>query len=158
MIHAIVAYDLNRCIGKGGKLPWHYKEDLDFFKKTTMGHTIVMGGETFRSLPKVLPNRKHLVLSRTLNTLRQDIQVWTSAYQLGDWIEAHVNSPVQLFLIGGEAIFQNYLHLATSVYVTEMAQVCNGDRFFPLLNKDNNWKVKKISFTRNYRRFHFTCE
>jgi dihydrofolate reductase len=67
---AIVAMSANRVIGRDGKLPWHYPEDLKFFKKTTLGHPVLMGRATFDSIlsaiGKPLPGRQNIVLSRTL--------------------------------------------------------------------------------------------
>ena len=65
MITAIVAIARNFAIGRDGKLPWHYSADLKFFKRTTSGHTVVMGFNTWKSIGKPLPNRLNIVLSRT---------------------------------------------------------------------------------------------
>ena len=65
MLSIIVAYtDKDRVIGLNGELPWKLPEDLNFFRQTTMKHTIIMGRKTFESLPKVLPGRNHIVLTR----------------------------------------------------------------------------------------------
>ena len=61
---AIAAMSLNRVIGAGNKIPWHYSEDFKWFKKMTLGGTVVMGRKTFESLGKPLPNRKNLILTR----------------------------------------------------------------------------------------------
>jgi len=63
-IVGIAAVDRNGAIGKGGKLPWHYKADLRFFREQTIGHACVMGRNTWISLLKPLPNRLNIVLSR----------------------------------------------------------------------------------------------
>jgi dihydrofolate reductase len=62
----IVAMDRKRAIGKGGTLPWHFPEDLKFFKETTSGGTVLMGRKTFDSIGKPLPKRRNLVLSRSM--------------------------------------------------------------------------------------------
>lgn len=70
MITLIVAADKNWLIGKNNRLPWVCKEDLEHFKKTTMGCPIIMGRCTFESLPKVLPGREHFVItSKPINTI-----------------------------------------------------------------------------------------
>ena len=61
---AIAAMSLNRVIGDGNKIPWHLPEDFKWFKKMTLGNTIVMGRKTFESLGRPLPNRKNLILTR----------------------------------------------------------------------------------------------
>jgi dihydrofolate reductase len=67
MINIILACDKNYAIGKDNDLIYHFKEDLTRFKELTNNQTIVMGRKTFESLPKKLPNRKHVVLSRDKN-------------------------------------------------------------------------------------------
>ena len=64
-MNAIAAMALNRVIGKGNKIPWHLPEDFKWFKKTTMGHPILMGRKTFESIGQPLPGRRNLVVSRT---------------------------------------------------------------------------------------------
>ena len=64
-MNAIAAMALNRVIGKGSKIPWHLPEDFKWFKKTTMGHPILMGRRTFESIGKPLAGRRNLVVSRT---------------------------------------------------------------------------------------------
>lgn len=61
---AIAAMSENRVIGAANKIPWHYPEDFKWFKKMTLGSTVVMGRKTFESLGKPLPNRKNLILTR----------------------------------------------------------------------------------------------
>lgn len=65
MIIGIVAISENFAIGKDGKLPWHYRADLKFFKETTTGNAVVMGANTWRSIGRPLPNRLNIVLSRS---------------------------------------------------------------------------------------------
>src|SRR5687767_3858194 len=60
----IVARAENGVIGRGGGLPWHLSDDLKRFKALTMGSAMVMGRKTFESLPKLLPGRRHIVLTR----------------------------------------------------------------------------------------------
>lgn len=71
MITFIWAEDEKHQIGLNGHLPWHLPQDMQHFKKLTKGHPIVMGRKTFDSLPKILPQRQHLVLSRNPNLARK---------------------------------------------------------------------------------------
>ena len=64
MLIAVVAMDPNRLIGRDGSLPWHLPEDLAFFKKTTLGHQVLMGRKTFESIGRPLPKRRNIVLTR----------------------------------------------------------------------------------------------
>ena len=61
---AIAAMSLNRVIGRGNQIPWHLPEDFKWFKRTTLGHAVLMGRKTFESLGKPLPGRRNLVVSR----------------------------------------------------------------------------------------------
>lgn len=63
MIEGIVAYDLNKCIGKQGGLPWHIKEDMRLFKRLTLGHIVVMGSKTANSIGRPLGGRLNVVIS-----------------------------------------------------------------------------------------------
>ena len=67
MLSIIVAIANNNIIGGDNKLLWHISEDLKRFKEITSGNTIIMGRKTFESLPGVLPNRKHIVITRDKN-------------------------------------------------------------------------------------------
>ena len=62
-IEMIAAVGKNYELGKNNELIWHFREDMQFFKKTTMGATVIMGRKTFESLPKALPNRRNIVIS-----------------------------------------------------------------------------------------------
>ena len=66
MLSIVVAISENNVIGKNNKLLWHIPEDMKRFKELTTGHTIIMGRKTFESLGKVLPDRRHIILTRDL--------------------------------------------------------------------------------------------
>ncbi len=63
-IAMIVAMSENRVIGKNNALPWHLPADLAFFKKTTLGHPVIMGRKTYQSIGRLLPGRRNLILTR----------------------------------------------------------------------------------------------
>ena len=71
MLALIVAVAHNRVIGKDNTLIWHLPNDLKFFKEKTTGHVIIMGRKTFESLPFLLPNREHWVITRDKALMRQ---------------------------------------------------------------------------------------
>src|SRR5699024_10739477 len=75
MFSFIVAIDQNNVIGYQNEMPWHLPKDLRFFKEKTTGHTIVMGRKTFESIGKVLPNRKHIVLTSKKNGFPDEVEV-----------------------------------------------------------------------------------
>ena len=73
LISIIVATSLNNAIGRNNQLLWHISEDLKYFKRVTTGHTVIMGRKTWESIGRPLPNRRNIVVSRSirapLNTL-----------------------------------------------------------------------------------------
>lgn len=139
----IVAMDPNRVIGKGLTIPWHYSEDFKFFKKTTLGHPIVMGRKTFESLGnKPLPKRLNVVISSTLDPATENIAVHPSIdsflhwlaytenlYPLGKLTE-HDNDP-KAFIIGGSEIYRQFFPLLSGMYVTHIKKEYDGDVFMP---------------------------
>ena len=76
MLSAIVAKSRNNSIGYDNKLLWHISEDLKRFKEITTNKTIIMGRKTFESLPRILPNRKHIVLTRDENFNQFHYYLW----------------------------------------------------------------------------------
>lgn len=121
---AIVAMSSNRVIGKEGKLPWHLPEDLKFFKKTTLGHPILMGRKTFESIGRPLPGRRNIVLSSTMPD-REGIEV---IRRIDDLVCADGE---QVFLIGGAQLFESLLPHCAGMYLTWIDQPYDGDVHFP---------------------------
>ncbi|TYP95028.1 dihydrofolate reductase [Fodinibius salinus] len=134
---AIVAHDPQLVIGNEGDLPWHYSEDLQYFKETTMGHPIIMGRIVFEELgEEPLPGRENIVLSRSKEY--DHVPAFSS---FDDAIE-HVKDEELVFLIGGEEIYRQFLFRVDKLYVTEIHQAYEGDTFFPEYRDEigNVWK------------------
>ena len=130
MIIGIVAVDRNGAIGKGGKLPWHYSADMKFFKETTTGNAVVMGRKTWLSLKKPLPNRLNIVLSR-----QSEIEAQDSVMVLRD-VESVLsiakNLEGDLYVIGGEQVYQSFLPHIDKWIVTEVPlTIEDADAFVP---------------------------
>src|SRR5437879_406067 len=105
-IIGIVAIAKNLAIGRGGKLPWHYSSDLKFFKETTMGHAVVMGANTWRSIGRPLPGRLNIVLSRSGNAeVPATVRLVRSRDEVLD-LAAAVDTDV--FIIGGAEVFKAF--------------------------------------------------
>jgi dihydrofolate reductase len=121
---AIVAMSSNRVIGKDGTLPWHIPADLKFFKKTTLGHPILMGRKTFDSIGKPLPGRRNIVLSRTMPP-REGVEVIRTIDEL------QCADDEQVFLIGGAQLFESMLPQCAGMYLTFIEQAYEGDVIFP---------------------------
>ncbi len=123
---AIVAMSSNRVIGRNGTLPWHFPEDLKFFKRTTLGHPILMGRTTFESIGRPLPGRQNIVLSRTLAP-REGVTVIRSLEELPQACpEADT-----VFVIGGAQVYAELLPKCEGLYLTWIEQPYEGDTFLP---------------------------
>ena len=124
---AIVAVADDGVIGRGGDLPWRLSADLKWFKKITLGHTILMGRKTWESLPGALPGRQNWVLSRTAEP-----QEGMAVFRSMDEVKEAPTPTQTLFIIGGGEIYSMALPLCHELYISEVRQkVPDGDAFFP---------------------------
>ncbi|MGV3659467.1 MAG: dihydrofolate reductase [Prosthecobacter sp.] len=123
---AIVAMSANRVIGREGKLPWHYSEDLKFFKRTTLGHPILMGRATFDSIGKPLPGRQNIVLSRTMAP-REGVTVIRDVSELPQ----ACGTAETVFVIGGARVFEELLPRCDALYLTFIGKDHEGDVLLP---------------------------
>jgi len=146
MISIIVAYDKNLLIGVDNKLPWHFKEDLQYFKETTTGHDIFMGRLTFESIlsygNQPLPNRHHYVATRTAS---YDFDEVTTVDDIDTFIKNYPKEK-ELFIIGGANIYKQLLPLVDCLYVTHVKHAYEGDAWFPEVNPEE-WVATKIRET-----------
>lgn len=146
-ISFIVAKAENNVIGINNKLPWHLKDDLQNFKKITMGHHMLMGRKTFESIGKALPGRMSLVISSEPRPITDQIVWFPSIFRAIKFAERA--GETELFIIGGEKIFKSALSLADRIYLTEVKGDVKGDTYFPQLSL-KNWKlVSEQSFEKN---------
>lgn len=123
---AIVAHDPDLVIGKDGDLPWHYSEDLKYFKRTTMGHPLIMGRVVFEELgAKPLPGRKNIVLSRSREY--DNIPTFSS---FDDALESVEDEEI-VFLIGGGEVYRQFLDQVDKLFVTKIHESYEGDTYFP---------------------------
>lgn len=130
-LYMIAAIGKNRELGHQGDLVWHLKDDMKFFRDTTLGHTVVMGGRTWESLPNgALKDRKNLILSRTL-TEAQDAKIFSNQTDLDKYL-AQLNN--QAFIIGGASLYATYLPIAKRLYLTEIDDARPADVYFPEFN------------------------
>ena len=143
----IVAKSENNVIGIGNKLPWHLKDDLQNFKKITMGHHILMGRKTFESIGKPLPGRMSLVVSGESRPNSDQVFWFNSIFRAIK--QAERNGETELFIIGGEKVFKSALSLCDRIYLTEVKATLNGDAFFPQLSLKNWKKVSEQFFPKS---------
>lgn len=137
MLSIIAAISDNNVIGKDNKLIWHLPEDLKRFKELTIGHTIIMGRKTFESLGKVLPNRKHIVLTRDTSYHIDDENV-EIINDIED-LEKYINSVEENFVIGGAIIYRQLMSKVDKMYITRIHEKFEGDAYFPVINEEE-WK------------------
>lgn len=140
-MNLIVATDEAFGIGKDGKLPWNIPADLAYFKRMTLGKTVVMGRKTLESFPngKPLPNRSNLVLTTNPSYQRDNVTVLHSVDQLLEKVKRL--SPEDVFVIGGALIYEALLPYCARAYVTKVAGVFDTDTAFPNLEQMENWKL-----------------
>lgn len=136
MIYLILAMDKNRLIGKGNQLPWKLPADLAYFKKLTMGHTVVMGRKTFESIGKPLPGRKNVILTRNINFFANGCIVINS---LDDVLK--LGELEDIFVIGGAELYSLFLPYAQSLYITEIEHSFQGDTYFNAIDL-NEWEIQ----------------
>ncbi len=132
MFSIIAAVGKNNELGLKGGLVFHIKEDMQFFKETTMGHPILMGLTTFNSIGKPLPGRKNYVLTRSPEKLPEGV---FSVTNLDDFIHENLESSEEIFVIGGASVYKQMLPYAKNLYLTEIDAATEADVFFPLFDK-----------------------
>ena len=151
-IALIAAVAKNGVIGKGLSLPWHYPEDLKFFRETTLGQAIIMGRKTFESIGKPLPKRYNIVLTSDPSFIAPEgvdlARTPEEALDLArryyfDQIDQvkdlehfdHLEQGDQTcFVIGGAAVYAAFLPLASILYLTRIYAEHEGDVYFPPVN------------------------
>ena len=128
----IAAVGKNGELGKDGNLIWRFREDMKYFAKITKGHKIVMGRKTFESLPGLLPDREHIVLTRNPANIPQGVAVFNN---VEDFLKFYQNTDEEIFNIGGSSIYEQMLDYADNIYLTEINAEAEADVFFPDFDK-----------------------
>ena len=128
-----------RELGKKNDLIWRFKNDMKFFKDTTMGHTVIMGYNTYRSLPGDLPGRKIIVV------YPDKIDGVETVNGIEPIIKKYRKSKEEVFICGGASIYTQFLPYADKLYLTEIkATDADADTFFPQFIK-KEWKKTIIN-------------
>lgn len=145
----IVAISEGSVIGKDNQIPWHISEDLKRFKSLTMGHTVIMGRNTFESLPehvRPLPGRKNLVLTSDREYCDDGIQTFSTL----NYALKSQGKEEKVFIIGGARLYEEALPLADTLEITKVDGEYDGDVFFPEINYEE-WnlveEVKKDGYS-----------
>lgn len=129
MISMIVAYANGRVIGRKGRIPWHLPSDMQHFRRTTEGHTVVMGRRTFESIGKPLIHRRNVVLTTQQDYHPEGVEVAHSP--------ADVLALGDVFIIGGESLYRLFLDRASLLYITDIILDVEGDAYFPEWNRQD---------------------
>lgn len=131
-IKIIAALGKNNELGINNELIWHLKEDLKFFKEETMGHKIVMGYNTFLSLPKLLPGRTHIVLTHH-EIDNKEVMVFSDFEKLLSYLKT---LDEEVYIIGGASVYKLFLNMADELVLTEIDSTALADVYFPTFNKE----------------------
>lgn len=124
MIRMIFARSRNGVIGREGAIPWRLRNDMRFFRSTTEGNTVVMGRKTFESIGRPLPNRVNIVLTRDPSFRADGVQVASSPE------DAIALAGGDLFVIGGQEVYELFMPWAEEIYVTVVETELDGDTHF----------------------------
>lgn len=137
---AIVAVDKNWAIGCKGQLLDHFPEDLKYFKTMTFGKAVVMGRETFESLPgrKPLRDRINIVLTTRKDFIETDVVVCHSSDELFEKLKRYPKEDI--YIIGGEAVYTQLLPFCTEAYITKINKEYEADKYFPNLDDNESWE------------------
>ena len=151
-ITIIVAAAENNAIGKDNDLIWSLPNDLKRFKKLTSGHSIIMGRKTFDSFPGLLPNRKHIVISRNKNISFSDEVTVVNNFEDAIRETGDDENP---FIIGGGQIYKLAMDLVDKIELTRVHEEFKADTFFPKIDEDK-WKLIHKEYNEKDERHQFS--
>ena len=136
----IAAVAENGVIGDAGTIPWHLPDDFAHFKRTTLGHTLVMGRATYESIGRPLPGRTTVVLTRDPSWSAEGVLVATS---FDDALALAAELPGDVYVAGGAAIYALALSYADEQILTEVRLAPEGDTFYPPFDRDEWVEIRR---------------
>ena len=171
-MESILATDINFGISKDGKIPWKSKKDMSFFFNKTKNNVVIMGKNTYFSLPeeyRPLKNRLNIVLTKNPSIFTNNIELecnnifFTNNEKINEFIESNrektikqypfLSSSFKIFIIGGKQIYEKYIPLCDTVWVTTIKNNYNCDLFLnyqykqqfkdELVEEDNELNIVK---------------
>ena len=137
----IAALDKGRVIGSEGSIPWNIQEDLNYFKEKTTNKAIIMGRKTFESIGRPLPNRLNIVMTRS----KEKVDGVIIAPNKEIAIEKARDFSSEIFVIGGEYIYKEFLEMASEMLLTEIDLDTDGDTYFPRWDESEWLEVSRES-------------
>ncbi len=135
-ISMIAAMAKDRVIGKDNTMPWHLPADLAFFKKNTLKKPVIMGRNTYESIGRPLPGRQNIVLTRNTELVIPGVNIVNQV----DEALALAGDVEEVMIIGGAKVYEQFLPLATRLYITEIDLTTEGDTFFPDFQSVGPWQ------------------
>ena len=135
MISHVVAYGLNREIGKDNDLLWRLPDDLKHFKAITSGGTVVMGRKTFESIGKALPNRRNIVVTSDVSFSADQVEVWHDLDRL-----VEMSQQEEWFVIGGATLYEQTMSMTSRIYATEVKSTFEADTYYP--ERSGSWTIQ----------------
>ena len=152
----VVAVADNGVIGRGNALPWDLPDDLQYFKRTTMGRPIIMGRRTFESIGRPLPGRLNIILTRNGAWQAPGVSVATSIEQAIDIAEdqALIDGADLVMVIGGADVYRQALPFSSRAFLTRVHGNVHGDVFFDL-NQISSWReLSRLEVSAGERNSH----
>ncbi len=143
-ISIIVAIAENNAIGRDNHLLWHLSDDLKRFKRLTTGHTVIMGRNTFHSLPDgALPNRRNIVITAIPDEHFNNCEM---AYSVEEALDL-AGETDECFVMGGGMVYRQLLPVADRLYLTKVHASFDADTFFPEIDY-TDWKEIKSEYVK----------
>jgi len=158
MLIMIAAIGKNNELGKDNGLIWNFSKDMKFFREKTKNSVIVMGRKTFNSLPRILPNRKHIVLSKVKEfnkKLDENVVVIEAKEQLVSYCK-ELSQTEDVFVIGGASVYRMFLPIVDRMYLTRIEKEDgSADVYFPEIDESKWEKVVLTEDEENGIQFAF---
>lgn len=145
----ICAMAENRVIGRNNSLPWHLSEDLKYFKRVTMGNSIIMGRKTWESIGRPLPGRTNIVITSNPEYQAEGVRIVHSledALKLAESI-AYIDGSKEAFIIGGADLYRRALPVADRFHLTRVHAEVDGDTSLPEFDESEWQEVAREDFS-----------
>lgn len=142
IVSFMVAMDENRVIGKDNNLPWRLPSELQYVKKTTMGHPLIMGRKNYEAIGRPLPGRRNIIVTRNEGYHVEGCEVVHSVEEVFELCKKWRRD----FLFWWSANLRPLLPYVDKLYITKIHHAFEGDTFFPEIDM-TNWKeifVEKV--------------
>ena len=151
-IALMLAHQNDGGMGIDGHLPWKLKEDMQHFRTTTTGHTIIMGRRTFEAIGRPLPHRRNVIISHTLKQI-EGVEVYKSTEEA----LSSLKQGETVFIIGGVSLYAQFLPYTDVLYRTLVDAYVKADTFFKLEIDPKDWKLEHERFVKKDENNEYDC-